>query len=122
MTRLLLLTLLSIFLSLSGILNQAAGQVTEDCQYDQEKNADECKNPKSLQNNTEDSSSFSQNADSDEIPGCLIKGNINSKGVKIYHTQESKWYKRTIIDTTKGKRWFCSEKEALEAGWRAPLR
>ena len=54
---------------------------------------------------------------------CLIKGNINSKGDKIYHTPwGSKHYKRTKINTNKGERWFCSENEALAAGWRAPYR
>jgi len=26
------------------------------------------------------------------------------------------------IRTRKGERWFCSAREALDAGWRAPLR
>ena len=52
---------------------------------------------------------------------CVIKGNINNKGVKIYHAPWSRSYKRTKINTSKGERWFCSEQEALAAGWRAPL-
>ncbi|MGG4092056.1 thermonuclease family protein [Paenibacillus lautus] len=47
--------------------------------------------------------------------GCDIKGNINSKGEKIYHTPESPYYKRT-----KQEQWFCSEAEAVQAGFRAP--
>ncbi len=55
--------------------------------------------------------------------GCVIKGNINRKGVKIYHTPwSSKHYRRTKINVKKGERWFCDEAEALEAGWRAPWR
>ena len=55
--------------------------------------------------------------------GCVIKGNINSKGVKIYHTPwSSRHYNRTKISTSKGERWFCDEAEALAAGWRAPYR
>lgn len=50
---------------------------------------------------------------------CLIKGNISSSG-KIYHTQASPWYSRTKINEAKGERWFCTEEEALAAGWRAP--
>jgi len=50
---------------------------------------------------------------------CLIKGNISSSG-KIYHTPSSPWYDRTKINTAKGERWFCTEAEAVEAGWRAP--
>ena len=53
---------------------------------------------------------------------CPIKGNINSKKVRIYHTPWSRSYSRTRINTAKGERWFCTEAEALAAGWRAPLR
>ena len=51
--------------------------------------------------------------------GCPIKGNISQNG-RIYHTPWSPWYKRTKINLNKGERWFCSEAEALSAGWRAP--
>jgi endonuclease YncB( thermonuclease family) len=55
--------------------------------------------------------------------GCVIKGNINNKGEKIYHTPwSSKNYQRTRINTSKGEQWFCNEAEALAAGWRSPLR
>ncbi len=30
------------------------------------------------------------------------------------------WYSRTKVSVEKGERWFCSEREALDAGWRAP--
>ncbi|MFK4771344.1 thermonuclease family protein [Rhizobium sp. ZW T2_16] len=53
-------------------------------------------------------------------PDCPIKGNINRKQEKIYHTPWSKDYAKTKIDTVSGERWFCSEDEAIEAGWRAP--
>ena len=52
--------------------------------------------------------------------GCPIKGNISSRG-RIYHTPYSRWYTRTRIDPSRGERWFCSEREALDAGWRAPM-
>lgn len=55
-------------------------------------------------------------------PACPIKGNINSKGVRIYHTPWSRSYKRTKISVQHGERWFCDEAEALAAGWRAPFR
>ncbi len=55
-------------------------------------------------------------------PNCPIKGNINSKGERIYHTPwGSRNYDRTKITTAKGERWFCDETEAVAAGWRAPL-
>jgi micrococcal nuclease len=49
--------------------------------------------------------------------GCTIKGNINSKGEKIYHTEESPSYK-----VTKPEEMFCSEVEAITAGYRAVKR
>jgi endonuclease YncB( thermonuclease family) len=50
---------------------------------------------------------------------CLIKGNISERG-RIYHVPGSRWYDKTVIDPTKGERWFCREKEARDAGWRPP--
>ena len=52
--------------------------------------------------------------------GCNIKGNINSKGDRIYHAPGSSSYGSTKIDESKGERWFCSEAEARAEGWRAP--
>jgi micrococcal nuclease len=51
---------------------------------------------------------------------CDIKGNINGKGEKIYHTRGSRSYAATKITESKGERWFCSTAEAEAAGWRAP--
>jgi endonuclease YncB( thermonuclease family) len=51
---------------------------------------------------------------------CQIKGNINSKGERIYHLPGSRSYGSTRISESKGERWFCSEAEARTAGWRAP--
>ena len=53
--------------------------------------------------------------------GCPIKGNISGNG-HIYHTPWSRHYTRTKVDTGHGERWFCSEGEALKAGWRPPTR
>lgn len=52
---------------------------------------------------------------------CLIKGNISSSGEKIYHVQGCQSYSKTVIDTGAGERWFCSEEEAVQAGWRKAL-
>lgn len=49
--------------------------------------------------------------------GCAIKGNVTKNG-RIYHMPWSPWYGRIHIDVEKGKRWFCSEAEAIAAGWR----
>ena len=53
---------------------------------------------------------------------CPIKGNINRAGERIYHTPWSRSYSRTRIDTKKSERWFCSESQALAAGWRAAYK
>lgn len=52
--------------------------------------------------------------------GCTeptIKGNINSKGEKIYHIPSGQYYK-----ITKAEEMFCTEKEAQEAGYRKSER
>ena len=49
---------------------------------------------------------------------CSIKGNINSSGEKIYHVQGCRDYNKTVIESSKGERFFCSEEEAVSAGWR----
>ncbi len=52
---------------------------------------------------------------------CVVKGNINSDEVKIYHVPGCQSYNQTRINEEAGERWFCSEQEALEAGWRKAL-
>ena len=59
-------------------------------------------------------------AEQEAPEGCPIKGNISRNG-RIYHPPWSPWYSRTKISVEKGERWFCSEDEAIEAGWRAPI-
>jgi micrococcal nuclease len=52
-------------------------------------------------------------------PGnCKIKGNISRKGEKIYHMPGGRWYEKTVIVEGEGERWFCTEEEAEQAGWR----
>lgn len=57
-------------------------------------------------------------AEGDAPQGCAIKGNITANG-QIYHMPWSPWYGRVKVDPTRGERWFCSEAEAQEAGWRS---
>ncbi|MBZ4669364.1 MAG: beta-lactamase protein [Defluviitaleaceae bacterium] len=47
----------------------------------------------------------------------LIKGNINSKGEKIYHIPGDPWYNKT-----KAEVWFKTEAEAQAAGFRPPKK
>jgi endonuclease YncB( thermonuclease family) len=49
--------------------------------------------------------------------GCTIKGNVTPNG-RIYHTTESPWYDKVRMNLGIGRRWFCSEAEARDAGWR----
>ena len=57
-----------------------------------------------------------------EAMTCTIKGNIARSGERIYHLPESRDYARVMIDERAGERMFCSEAEALAAGWRARQR
>ncbi len=62
-------------------------------------------------------------AAADPDGGCLIKGNVSSRGgERIYHVPGGAFYSRTIIDPSKGERWFCSEAEAQATGWRRSMR
>lgn len=49
---------------------------------------------------------------------CLIKGNINTEGEKLYHLPYCLYYQKVIIDRAFGDRWFCTEEEATAAGFR----
>jgi endonuclease YncB( thermonuclease family) len=57
-------------------------------------------------------------AEQEAPKGCAIKGNITEHG-RIYHMPWSPWYGKVKIEETKGEHWFCSEAEAISAGWRA---
>jgi cold shock CspA family protein len=55
----------------------------------------------------------------DVTQNCNIKGNISvSTGDKLYHVVGMEDYEETKIDQSKGEKWFCSESEAIAAGWR----
>ncbi len=50
--------------------------------------------------------------------GCMIKGNVNRKGEQIFHMPGERNYERVRMTKGAGERWFCSEDEAVAAGWR----
>lgn len=53
-------------------------------------------------------------------PTCNIKGN-NRDGEKYYYTPECGWYDQAFVQLYLGDQWFCSEKEAIKAGYtKAP--
>lgn len=53
--------------------------------------------------------------------GCPIKGQVTS-GNRVYVLPWSPSYERAKVRSGRGERWFCSEKEAIAAGWKAHAR
>ncbi len=49
--------------------------------------------------------------------GCPIKGRITG-GARVYVLPWSPDYERGRIEKARGERWFCSEQEAVAAGWK----
>ena len=50
---------------------------------------------------------------------CLIKGNVrDDKGTKIYHLPGCFNYEKIVINEREGDKWFCTEEEAIKAGFR----
>ena len=53
---------------------------------------------------------------------CDIKGNVSIEtGERIYHMPGGNSYAKINMNVP-GKRWFCSEEEAKDAGWRPAKR
>ena len=51
-----------------------------------------------------------------------IKGNVSfNSGERIYHVPGQEYYGETVINPDYGERWFCSEEEAMDAGWRTRI-
>jgi len=63
-------------------------------------------------------SQSSQQLGPSQSSDCLIKGNISSSGEKIYHLPGQYYYDKTVIDESRGEKWFCTEEETVSAGWR----
>jgi endonuclease YncB( thermonuclease family) len=55
-------------------------------------------------------------------PECVIKGNVNRKGERIYHLPGQLNYAQINMTKGLGERWFCTEAEADAAGWRKAVR
>jgi endonuclease YncB( thermonuclease family) len=53
--------------------------------------------------------------------GCPIKGQITGSS-RVYVLPWSPDYERTRVQRARGERWFCSEQEAVSAGFRAAHR
>lgn len=52
------------------------------------------------------------------VAECTIKGNVNRKGDRIYFLPGNSSCGKVRMDKGLGERWFCSEEEAIAAGWR----
>lgn len=56
------------------------------------------------------------------IPTCAqIKGNITLAGERIYHLKDSPYFTQTVINPARGEKYFCSEQDAINAGFRKAL-
>ena len=55
-----------------------------------------------------------------DSPSCNIKGNVRNG--KIYYLPDCGVYHNTSVQLYMGDRWFCSEKEAIAAGFRKPAQ
>lgn len=69
-------------------------------------------------NGSKDTATGTATPSSASTANCTIKGNISDSGEKIYHVPGQKYYDTTKIDTSKGERYFCTEQDAKDAGWR----
>lgn len=49
--------------------------------------------------------------------GCLIKGNIDKNDNHWYHLPEFRHYNQVVVSLNQGDQWFCSEEEAVKAGF-----
>jgi len=49
--------------------------------------------------------------------GCLIKGNLDKNDHRWYHLPEFRHYQTTKVNLLSGDQWFCTEQEAIEAGF-----
>lgn len=53
---------------------------------------------------------------------CTIKGNIDTAtGKKIYHTKSCNQYDEVELNLAFGEKWFCSETDASEAGFKKAM-
>jgi len=50
--------------------------------------------------------------------GCRIKGNVDESGHRWYHLPHFRHYNQVVISPEKADRWFCTEAEAIEAGFK----
>jgi micrococcal nuclease len=54
----------------------------------------------------------------DKTDGCLVKGNLDPNDRRFYHLPHFRHYSQIVMNLDKGDRWFCSEQEAIAAGFK----
>jgi micrococcal nuclease len=48
---------------------------------------------------------------------CVVKGNVDRNDKRWYHLPGFRHYSQTEVNLDHGDRWFCSEEEAIKAGF-----
>ncbi|MFC1622650.1 thermonuclease family protein [Patescibacteria group bacterium] len=62
---------------------------------------------------------YRQTDDQPTDPECLIKGNISDRAYgKVYFIPGCTSYEASKIDFSRGEQYFCTEQEAIDAGFR----
>ncbi len=55
--------------------------------------------------------------------GYIVKGNISvTTGAKLYHVPGMRDYDRTVIDISRGEKWFRTEADAVANGWTRAVK
>lgn len=49
--------------------------------------------------------------------GCQVKGNVDRHGHRWYHLPFFRHYSQTVVNPNNGDRWFCTEEQAIKAGF-----
>lgn len=50
--------------------------------------------------------------------GCQVKGNYDDHGHRWYHLPHFRHYEATRVNLENGDQWFCTEEEAIKAGFK----
>jgi len=53
-------------------------------------------------------------------PGCIIKGDVDELGGRVYYLPGNSLYGTISIEPDKNERWFCNITEAVSNGWQQP--
>jgi hypothetical protein len=68
-------------------------------------------------NSSKKAAKSSAKAAKQSTESCVVLGNIGDKKEKIFHVPGCPNYTQVKIETSKGERVFCSEADAVAAGW-----